>query len=379
MSIRFDRIERAQALMREQGWVGIMIMNHDDYRYFIGRDWAQPRAIIPREGAPILISFAGEEPELREYARESDVKLFTHVGEQMGDVIGAFREIHQRLDLSANEGKAKVGMQMWFETPAFLVDLFRKLNPRLEVVPSDPVMDALRSVKEQEEIELMTEAQHIATLGMNRAREMLRPGVTSQEIATEVLYAMMKAGAVRTSTPIYVNFGQYTCMLHGILSPNPLDEGELVVINLNPQVDGYCANLSRTFVLGEPDEMQRRLMQAYSEMVAGVRRAMKPGVSVKDLDAKGHAICAAHGFGNYHLDGISHGIGLRFEETPASTIIKQHRNVKIREGMTLTIGHTILAVPGIGGVRNEDVYLVGSDGAEILVDYGVDWIVPCHG
>jgi Xaa-Pro aminopeptidase len=240
-------------------------------------------------------------------------------------------------------------------------------------------MDAMRSVKEDEEIELMTRARKVATLGMDRAREMLHPGVTSQEIATEVLYVMMKAGAERTSTPIYVNFGPYTCMIHGILSPEPLKEGELVVINLNPQVEGYCANLSRSFVLGEPDKMQRRLMKAYSEMVAGTRAIMKPGVWVKDLDARGHEICAAHGFGDHHLDGISHGIGLRFEETPASTIIRQHRNVKIREAMTLTIGHTILAVPGIGGVRNEDVYLVTSDGAEILVDYDVDWIVPCRG
>ncbi|MGD8599191.1 MAG: Xaa-Pro peptidase family protein [Anaerolineae bacterium] len=379
MSIRMDRIKKAQALMSEQGWVGIMIMNHDDYRYFFGRDWAQPRAIIPKQGAPVLISFAGEEPELREYAQGSDVKIFTHVGEQMSEVIGAFREIHQQLNSTVEEDKSKVGMQMWFETPAFLVDLFRKLNPRLELVPSDPVMDALRSVKDQEEIELMAKAQQIATLGMDRAREMLRPGVTSQQVAAEVLYVMMKAGAEGTSTPIYVNFGPYTCMLHGVLSPNPLKEGDLAVINLNPQVEGYCANLSRTFILGEPDETQRKLMQAYSEMVAETRRMMKPDISVKDLDARGQEICTAHGFGDYHLDGISHGIGLRFEETPASTIIKQHRNVKIQQGMTLTIGHTILAIPGSGGVRNEDVYLVTTDGADILVDYAVDWVVPCQG
>jgi Xaa-Pro aminopeptidase len=80
-------------------------------------------------------------------------------------------------------------------------------------------------------------------------------------------------------------------------------------------------------------------------------------------------VCEAHGLGDYHLDGISHGIGLRFEETPASTIIKQHRNVEIREGMTITIGHTILAIPGFGGVRNEDVYLITPDGGQILFPY----------
>jgi len=376
MGIRFDRIERAQALLRDQGWLGLMIMNHDDYRYFFGRDWAQPRAIIPAEGSPLLIAFAAEELELRQYASEAGVAVFTHVGEQMASVIGAFRQIMPSLQALPDDQKAIVGMQMWFDTPAFLVDLFRRLNPRLDLVPSDPVMDALRMVKDREEIALMTEAQRIATVGMDRVRAVLRQGVTAQEVAAEALCAMMRAGAEGTSTPIYVNFGPYSCMIHGGLSPKPLEAGDLAVVNLNPQVGGYCANLSRTFVLGEPDAAQSRLMATYQEMVAETRKALRPGISVKDLDALGKQICQARGLAQYHLEGISHGIGLRFEETPASTIIKQHRNVRIREGMTLTIGHTVLALPGVGGVRNEDIYRVSSEGCEILVEYETDWVLP---
>jgi Xaa-Pro aminopeptidase len=378
MTIRFDRIEKAQALIRQQGWVGLMIMNHDDYIYFFGRDWAQPRAIIPASGPPVLIASAAEEPEIRDYAGRGPVRVFTHVGEQMGAVTSTFRELVQQASMPA-EGKPTVGMQMWFDTPAFLVDLFRKINPRLDLVPSDPVMDPLRTVKDAEEVELMAEAQRIAGLGMDRARQMLRPGVRAQEVATEALYTMMKAGAEGTSTPVYVNFGQYTAMLHGGLSPQPLAPGDLAVINLNPQVEGYCANLSRTFVLDEPNDTQRRLMAAYREMVAETQKAMKPGVTVKELDARGKEICATHGFGDYHLEGISHGIGLRFEETPASTIIKQHRNVVLQKGMTVTIGHTVLAIPGAGGVRNEDVYRITEDGAEILAGHNADWIVPADG
>jgi Xaa-Pro aminopeptidase len=375
MGIRVDRIEKAQALMRDLSMVGIMVMNHDDYRYFFGRDWAQPRAIIPAQGPPILITFAGEEPELREYAGDAGVKVFTHVGEQISDVTKTFRNLVQSMGNPGEGEKPRVGMQMWFETPAFLVDLFRRVNPRLELVPSDPVMDALRSVKEPEEIELMTAAQRIAAVGMDCAREMLRPGVTAHEMAAEVLYTMMKAGAEKTSTPLHINFGVYTCMLHGRLGSQPLEEGNLALINLTPQVDGYCANLARTFVLGEPDETQQKLFDAYSEMIDATRELMRPGATVKDLDAKCKQICVAHGLGGYHVEGISHGIGLRFEETPASTIIKQHRNVKLQEGMTMTIGHTVLAVPGVGGLRNEDVYHVTPDGAEILYPYPYEFAV----
>jgi Xaa-Pro dipeptidase len=265
--------------------------------------------------------------------------------------------------------KPRIGMQMWFDTPAFLVDLFRKVNPKFELVSSDPVMDAMRSIKDPGEIESMIAAQRIASLGMNRIREMLVPGVTAHELATEALYTMMKAGAEGTSTPIHINFQVETCMIHGSISSKPLQEGDLVVVDLTPQVDGYCANLARTFVMGEPDEVQQKLLDTYQAMIDATRQMMKPGVKVKDLDKAGAEICKANGFGEYHIDGISHGIGLRFEETPASTIIKQHRNVVLQEGMTMTIGHTILAIPGFGGVRNEDVYRVGPSGGEILFTY----------
>jgi Xaa-Pro dipeptidase len=369
MGIRFDRIKRAQALMREQSMAGIMIMNHDDYRYFFGRDWTQPRAIIPFRGPPVLIAFAAEEPEMRAYAGDAPVEIFTHLGEQIHDVSSTFRDILGSPGAQSFGERPRIGMQLWFDTPAFMVDLFRKVNPKFELVPSDPVMDALRSVKGQDEIDRMLEAQRIAALGMNRVREMIRPGASAQELAAESLYDMMKAGAEKTSTPMHVNFGLETCMIHGHLSPNPLREGDLAVIDLTPQVGGYCANLARTFVAGEPNETQRGLMKAYGEMIEATREMMRPGVKVRELDARGAEVCEAHGLGEYHIDGISHGIGLRFEETPASTIIKKHRNIALQEGMTMTIGHTILAIPGFGGVRNEDVYRVTPNGGEVLFPY----------
>ena len=369
MAVRIDRIEKAQALMREQNMLGIMIMNHDDYRYFFGRDWAQPRAILPFEGPPILIVFAAEEPEMKAYIGKAEVEIFTQLGEQIQDVTSSLREIFKKKGQKDLGAKPRIGMQMWFDTPAFLVDLFRKVNPQFELVSSDPVMDAMRAIKDPQEIELMTAAQRIATLGMNRVWDLLKPGVTAHELATEALYTMMSAGAEGTSTPIRINFGPDTCMIHGRVSTQPLKEGDLVVVDLTPQVEGYCANLARTFILGQPDEIQSRLLETYQEMVAATCEMMKPGVTVRELDARGAEICEAHGFGEYHIDGISHGIGLRFEETPASTIIKQHRSVRLREGMTMTIGHTILALPGFGGVRQEDVYRVGKDGSEILFPY----------
>ena len=379
MNVQYERIARVQQGMREQGLIAIVVLNHDDYRYLFGEDRWQPRALIPFQGPPELIAFTGEEPELRAALADGRVRVFGSVGGQINDIVSRLRELvvegaEAGIPLGAS-GRPRVGIQMWFHTPAFLVDLFRQVNPEVEVVSSDPVMDPLRMIKDVGEIATLTEAQRIAGLGMDRARELLRPGVTAQEIATEVTYAMMRAGAEATSTPLFVTFGIETCMLHGRLSPDPLQRGELVLLDLTPQVDGYCANLARTFVLGEPDSRQADLLATYREIVADVRAAMRPGVTTAQLDGTAREACARHGLAEYQVYGIGHGIGLRFEEPPASTIIPPHRNLPLVEGMAVTIGHTVLAIPGFGGVRFEDIYRLAASGPEILVDYPIDPVV----
>ena len=374
MHIRYDRIARVQEGMREQGLVAIVIMNHDDFRYLLGEDRSQPRAIVPATGPVEIVAFAGEEPELTAGLDDGRVQVFTTVGGQIHDIVGRLNKIAAAANTPPGE-RPKVGMQQWFETPAFLVDMFRKVNPGLELVTSDAVMDPLRGVKDSGELALMTEAQRIAGLGMDRARELLRPGVTAHEVVTEALYVMMKAGAESTSTPPWANFGIESCMLHGRQSPAPLQAGELAVVDLTPQVEGYCANLARTFVLGEPDARQQGLFDAYLEAVEAVRAAMVPGVTPAELDEVAGEVYARHDLGGYHVYGIGHGLGLRFEETPAPTIIPPHKSVPLREGMTVTIGHPVLAIPGFGGVRFEDVYRVTPAGGEVLSPYPVEPVI----
>jgi Xaa-Pro aminopeptidase len=375
MNIHQERIHRAQKLMVEHDLIGLMIMNHDDYRYFFGDLRAQPRAILPASGPPIFIGFTAEEPELKRELDDDSVRVFSHVGEQISNVRQTFRALFGGPPPGMNhsaEGKPRVGMQMWFHTPAFLVDLFRRVNPQIELVSSDPVMDALRMVKEPQEVELQRQAQAIAAKGMDRARELLRPGVTGHDIATEVLYTMMKAGAEGTSTPLHINAGLRSCWIHGRVDKTPIAAGDLVVVDLTPQYEGYCANLARTFVVGRPNDTQQRLIDVYCQMVEVTRQQLKPECTVAQLDALGKEVCVQHGLGEHHLKGIAHGIGLRFEETPASTIIPGHRNVKLLDHMTMTIGHTILAIPGVGGVRFEDIYLVTPDGGQALCPYPID-------
>ena len=93
MNVRQDRISGVQARMREEGLAAIVVLNHDDYRYLFGTDRTQPRAIIPAEGPPTIIAFAGEEPEIRAGLAEGEVLVFGSVGGQIHEVVGLLREI----------------------------------------------------------------------------------------------------------------------------------------------------------------------------------------------------------------------------------------------------------------------------------------------
>lgn len=376
IKLNHSRIRKAQELMKKEGMIGIMIMNHDDYIYFFGDLRIQPRAIIPASGPPILIGFSAEEKELKEQIKNNEIRLFSHIGEQISNVRDVFKQLFEGAPPGmSHQEHPKVGMQMWFHTPAFLVDLFRKVNKHVELAPSDPVMDALRMVKDGEEIENMRKAQSIAGTGMDTARKNLKPGISGHELATEITYAMMNAGAEGTSTPIYINSGKRSCWIHGTVTHDTIRKGELVVVDLTPQYKGYCANLARTFIIGPPDDTKKNLFEAYAKMRESTVRELKPGNTVSMLDKIGKDICDEYGLGDYHIKGISHGIGLRFEENPASTIIPAHSKTKFLPDMTLTVGHTILAIPGLGGVRFEDIYRVTEEGGEILFEYPIDYII----
>ncbi len=370
-----QRVSAAQKLMREQGMAGIMVMNDDDFRYFFGELRVQPRAIIPFDGAPTLITFAHEVEHVAAHFAGCEVVSFADVGEQMQVVKKIFAALVGQAEAAGlKQGEQiKIGMQMWFRTPAFLVDMFRKINRQAKLVPSDSVLDPLRQFKDEDEFALLRQAQEIAAQGMDCARALLRPGISGQELAAEITYTMMKAGAEGTSTPIYINNGPRSAAIHGMVTKDPIQAGELVVIDLTPQYQGYCANLARSFIIGEPSAAQRSLFETYLEMHEATRQALKPGIKPFELDRVGKAVCEKNGLGAAHTAGISHGIGLRFEEKPAPTIVVAHRITPFAAGMCVTVGHTILAQPQVGGVRFEDVCRLREDGVELLHPYPYDW------
>jgi Xaa-Pro dipeptidase len=194
-------------------------------------------------------------------------------------------------------------------------------------------------------------------------------------VGAEIEYAMRKAGGHGTATPVFVNSGARSGWLHGTVTDRVIQQGDLIVIDLVPRFHGYCANMCRTFVVGEPSKEQMNMYATYRAAQAAAVSVMKPGLKMKMVDEAAKAVFDERGYGNYYVYGISHSIGLTFEETPMPTIHPAHVNYELADGMVITAGHSVLSVPGIGGVRIEDTYRLSTSGMEALTTYSQELAV----
>ncbi len=100
-----------------------------------------------------------------------------------------------------------------------------------------------------------------------------------------------------------------------------------------------------------------------------VFKNMIPGIKIFELEDKNQELADKAGFGEYYIRGFVHGIGLAFEETPFPTIFPEDIMETVSSNMTMSVGHSVLSAPGIGGVRVEDTTLVGEEGVEVLTKY----------
>lgn len=359
-----ERVQKAQALMAQEGIDALLILSLEDYYYFTGDMRKQPRALIPREGEPTLLVFAGEEEEVRRASWIQDVRGYRALHEMMTTIIAFFN------DLGVEH--PKVGVEMEFATPAFLLERFRMANPTVELADAKPVIAPLRKIKDAEEIARIREAARIADIGMETAAKVIREGVREIVVATEVEYAMKKAGAERMAFPIFVNSGYRSLWLHGMATTKIIGPRDLVLVDLGPVYGGYCADLCRTFVVGEGTADQQALYGAYQAMQEAVVGALRPGVQVFELEEQAQAVADKRGYGAFYVRGFLHGIGLGFEELPFPTIFPEDIMEALVGDMTLSVGHSTLSVPGIGGVRVEDTLLLREDGVEVLTRYPKD-------
>ena len=183
-------------------------------------------------------------------------------------------------------------------------------------------------------------------------------GVKETEIAAEANYAMQRNDAETLSFQTIVSTGHRSAYSHGWPTPRKLKKGEFMLVDLGPTIDGYAADETRTFILGEDPKKQKMLM-AMDDAVQKVIDNIQPGVCCAELDSISRKVLKKHGFPDY-----PHSLGHSLSGFP-TPLLSKTSETKLRPGMIFTVEPGIY-LPGYGGVRMEENIMVTEDGYEQL-------------
>jgi Xaa-Pro aminopeptidase len=223
-------------------------------------------------------------------------------------------------------------------------------------------LHGLRMHKSSEEILRLEAAASLHPSALAEVEELIRPGCRELDVSMALEFALRRLGAEQKAFDIIVASGVRGAMPHGIASDKILNEGELVTIDFGCRLEGYHSDETVTLAIGDvPDELKTiyfAVLEAHDLALA----AVVPGVALVELDRIARDHIKACGYGNYFGHGLGHGVGLEIHEAPTLS----PRSKMIAEvGMVFTIEPGIY-VPGLGGVRIEDMVLVTAEGRKTL-------------
>lgn len=260
-------------------------------------------------------------------------------------------------DLCARQGWEVLG----FERKSLSFDMYDKLAScfgRRNLLPVENAVEQFRAVKDPEEIALLTQAEAIGDGAFADMLTWIAPGMTENQVAWRMEQHMREAGASGLSFDTIVASGERSAMPHGVASNKVIQAGDLVVFDFGCVYKGYCSDMTRTIGIGHLNQDQKDLYALVLKAQLAALDAAKAGVVGQDMQALVQGIFDEAGLGAHFGHGLGHSVGLDIHEEPRFS-----RNVKetIPAGTVISV-EPGLYVPGVGGVRIEDLVVLEPEG-----------------
>lgn len=261
-----------------------------------------------------------------------------------------------------------------FESEHITVEQLTKWQEKfdaVEFVPTKNWVAQLRQVKTQEEIDKIAAAAKITVQALTALVPQIKPGVTEIELALELEYTMRRLGAEAVAFDPIVGSGPRGALPHAIPGDRKIQAGDFIVIDMGCVYQGYCSDLTRTFVVGRPDPKQLEIYHIVLEAQLAALNALKPGLSGKEVDSVAREIIKNAGYDQHFGHSLGHGVGLEIHEEPR---LSQFNEEPLAPGMVVTVEPGIY-LPGWGGVRIEDLVVVTEEGCRILTELTKELVI----
>jgi Xaa-Pro aminopeptidase len=247
--------------------------------------------------------------------------------------------------------------------------------PRIEsgapgaAVPVQGMVEHLREVKAPEEVAAIRAAAALATEALAEVLPTVRVGQTEREVAARLEAALRVRGSEWHPFQTIVASGPRSALPHARTSERAVGRGEWLLLDFGAIVDGYCADLTRTVVVGAPpDQRQQDAYEIVRRAQCRAREQVRAGMTGREADALARDVLAAEGWAEAFGHSLGHGLGLEVHEAPR---LAPTTDAPLPLGAVVTIEPGVY-LPGWGGVRLEDDVWLGPDGAECLSDGRTD-------
>lgn len=264
-------------------------------------------------------------------------------------------------EIARTYGLKNVGIEKEYMTLSVFEEYKNKLAGLNFIPISDPCAKP-RRVKSPREMELIRKAVEIADKTFLHIRDFIVSGQSEKEIATEIDFFMRSLGSERNAFETIVASGERSSLPHGTPTDRIVKPGDFITLDYGAVFGGYCSDITRTLIIGQPDARQEKIYNLVREAQATAVKNIRPGITGKDADKLARDIIARAGYAGNFGHGLGHGVGLDIHEGPR---FSTRDDTVLEPGMVVTVEPGIY-IPGWGGVRIEDIIVITSQGCEVL-------------
>ncbi|MBO7395048.1 MAG: aminopeptidase P family protein [Ruminococcus sp.] len=324
----------------------VLITSDINRRYFTGMKSSDGTVIAFRDKAYLIIDFR--------YIEKARATVTA------AEVIEQKKLNVQLAELIREHGAGNMAIESQTMTVSRLHTLRSQLKD-VEVIDTDVLsnaVNALRSVKDECELDCIKKAQAIAERAFDDILGFIHEGVTERQIALELNRLMFEYGAEDLSFETIALAGANTSMPHGVPSDKKVQKGEFVLMDYGAVYNGYHSDMTRTVCVGEPDEEMRKVYNIVLEAQTAAINAAHAGMTGHELDEIARSIINDAGYGDCFGHSLGHGVGLEIHERPNAS---PNYMLPLNEGAVVTVEPGIY-IAGKFGVRIEDFVILTENG-----------------
>ena len=348
-----ERLERFVARLPDRDLDAVLVSAPENRRYLSGFSGSAGQLLISRNRA-VLATDSRYSEQATNQASEF----------QVHQVRGGWGWLLEELKES---GVKRVG----FESQDMTVSSYNSLLDAIKaesglsgisLIPVAGLADDQRIIKDGNELGLLQRAIDASDAAMETVCPLIAEGMTEREVAWRMEMAMRDAGADTISFDTIVAAGPNGAMVHHQPTDRAIQRGEPIVIDMGAKVGGYCSDITRTVIVGEPDEMFHKIYGIVLGAQLAAINTVQIGMTGEECDSLARDVIAEAGYGDNFGHSLGHGVGLAIHENPRVSP-KSTDSLDLNTVFTVEPG---IYISGWGGVRIEDIVILGEDGATPL-------------